>query len=74
MEVILKESWRKAEEEFYKIPQEQRENEIFFTTMDFKLGKAYKVLSIERRGWYRIVDESGEDYVYPPEMFEIVEE
>lgn len=24
--------------------------------------------------WYRIVDESGEDYLYPPMLFEIVEE
>lgn len=24
--------------------------------------------------WYRIVDESGEDYLYPPQLFEIVEE
>ena len=36
-------------------------------------GKVYDVLSIEK-GWYRIVDDSGEDYIYPPEMFEVVEE
>lgn len=24
--------------------------------------------------WYRIIDESGEDYLYPPMLFEIVEE
>ena len=36
-------------------------------------GKVYNVLSIEK-GWYRIVDDSGEDYLYPPEMFEIVEQ
>lgn len=35
-------------------------------------GTIYEVLSIEK-GWYRIVDGSGEDYLYPPEMFEIVE-
>ena len=34
--------------------------------------KVYKVLSIEK-GWYRIVDDSGEDYLYPPEEFEVVE-
>lgn len=34
-------------------------------------GKIYTVLSIEK-GWYRIVDDSGEDYLYPPESFEIV--
>lgn len=34
--------------------------------------KEYEVLSIEK-GWYRIVDDSGEDYLYPPEMFDIME-
>lgn len=34
-------------------------------------GKVYTVLSIEK-GWYRIVDDSAEDYLYPPELFEIV--
>ena len=24
--------------------------------------------------WYCIIDESGEDYLYPPMLFEIVEE
>ncbi len=36
-------------------------------------GKIYNVLSVER-GYYRVVDDSGEDYLYPPEYFEIVEE
>ena len=35
-------------------------------------GKEYEVLSIEC-GWYRIVDESGEDYLYRPDVFEVVE-
>lgn len=34
--------------------------------------KVYTVLSIEKE-WYRIIDDSGEDYLYPPEKFEIVE-
>ncbi|MBR2216403.1 MAG: hypothetical protein IJ849_11715 [Selenomonadaceae bacterium] len=34
--------------------------------------KKYEVLSIER-GWYRIVDESGEDYLYSPAQFDIIE-
>jgi hypothetical protein len=34
-------------------------------------GKIYDVLSIEN-GWYRIVDDIGEDYLYPPENFEPV--
>lgn len=36
-------------------------------------GKVYDVMSVEK-GWYRIVDDSGEDYLYPPEVFEIVKE
>ena len=41
----------------------------------FLQGKIYQVLSIEE-GYYRIIDESGEDYLYPfdPELFEIVED
>ena len=30
----------------------------------------YDVISIEKE-WYRIIDDSGEDYLYPPELFEI---
>ena len=33
----------------------------------------YEVLSIEK-GWYRIVDDTGEDYLYPPDNFEIIED
>ena len=33
-------------------------------------GKVYNVLAVERT-WYRIVDDSGEDYLYPPELFEL---
>lgn len=35
-------------------------------------NKIYNVLSVEK-GWYRVVDDSGEDYLYPPEQFEVVE-
>ena len=31
-------------------------------------GKIYNVISIER-GWYRIVDDSGEDYLFPAKLF-----
>lgn len=34
--------------------------------------KVYDVLSIEK-GWYRVIDDSGEDYLYPPEDFEVIE-
>ena len=40
--------------------------------MDVIPNKIYEVLAIEK-GWYRIIDESGEDYLYAPEKFEIVE-
>lgn len=39
--------------------------------MELTNGKLYDVISIEKK-WYRIIDDSGEDYLYPPEQFEIV--
>ena len=36
-------------------------------------NKIYDVMSIEG-GLYRIMSELGEDYLFPPEIFEIVEE
>lgn len=36
-------------------------------------GKIYEVLSIEN-GWYRIIDEEREDYLYPPELLQVVNE
>ena len=41
------------------------------TTADLTNGKLYEVISIER-GWYRILTDYGEDYLFPPEYFEIV--
>ncbi len=35
-------------------------------------GKIYDVISIEK-GWYRIMTEIHEDYLFPPELFEITE-
>ena len=32
-------------------------------------NKVYDVISVEK-GWYRVVDDSGEDYLYPPKYFE----
>ena len=56
-----------------------REKENFLVKdndMDLIPGKVYEVIEISPRpkGWYRIIDESGEDYMYPPELFEIIEE
>lgn len=36
-------------------------------------NKIYEVIAVEK-DWYRIIDDSGEDYLYPPDLFEIVEE
>lgn len=36
------------------------------------IDKIYDVMSIEK-GWYRIYCELHDDYLFPPEMFEIVE-
>lgn len=36
-----------------------------------KHGKTYEVLAVEK-GWYRIKTELGEDYLFPPESFEII--
>ena len=41
--------------------------------MDVLPNKVYEVLSVEN-GWYRIIDESEEDYLYPPENFVVVED
>jgi len=35
--------------------------------------KIYEVISIEK-DWYRIIDDTGEDYLYPPDSFEIIED
>ena len=35
-------------------------------------GKEYEVMAIEQT-YYRIVDNSNEDYLYPPDEFEIIE-
>lgn len=34
--------------------------------------KIYDVISIEN-GWYRIMTELDEDYLFPPEQFKIIE-
>ena len=39
---------------------------------DLTNGKKYNVIEISRHGLYRIVDYSGDDYLYPPDMFEVV--
>ena len=74
MKVVVKEEFRKAESQFNALPKEEREGAFVITCADLLPGKEYEVLETVKHGWYRIVDESGEDYTYPPQMFEIVEE
>jgi hypothetical protein len=41
------------------------------TDISLTNGKEYEVKSVEN-GWYRIVDDTGDDYLFSPEMFNIV--
>ena len=43
-----------------------------YETFAFEIGKVYEVISIEK-GWYRIMTELDEDYLFHPEDFYIVE-
>lgn len=36
-------------------------------------NKIYDVISIEKK-WYRVIDDSGEDYIYAPEQFEVMDD
>ena len=38
---------------------------------DLTLGRVYSVLEVED-DLYRIVDDSGEDYLYPRDMFQVL--
>lgn len=58
-----------------KIKKEKREqcHNNPFSLIDILDDKAYEVIAVEN-GKYRIVDESGEDYLYTSKAFEIVED
>ncbi len=36
-------------------------------------GKVYEAF-VSQLNWYGIVDETGEEYAYPPQLFEVVKE
>ena len=40
--------------------------------LSLRKGKIYDA-RILKRGWLGIVDETGEEYAYPPELFELVQ-
>ena len=41
--------------------------------LSLRKGKVYTARVLQK-GWYGIVDETKEEYAFPPELFEIVEE
>lgn len=41
-------------------------------TLALEKDKIYDVMSVEK-GWFRVMTELDEDYLFPPEQFEIVE-
>lgn len=45
-----------------------------FSADDLTLGRLYEVIApVDAHGMIRIVDDSGEDYLYPTALFEAVE-
>ena len=45
-----------------------------FSTVDLTLGRLYEAIEPEdAKGMVRIVDDSGEDYLYPAKLFESVD-
>lgn len=37
--------------------------------LELMTGKTYECLG-EEKGWFRVIDETGEDYLYPSELFQ----
>ena len=57
-----------------KVIEENRTKMGSFSTVDLLKGKIYDaIVDSGKMKWYRIVDESGEDYLYPPMLFEVIE-
>ena len=52
---------------------EEKRQEVWGYSGDLLKDKIYNVEAIEKN-CYRIIDESGEDYLYHKSVFEIVEE
>jgi len=42
------------------------------SSLELTNGKIYTVISVERN-WYRLKDDTGEDYLYPPDWFAVIE-
>ncbi len=51
-----------------------REGLGVFSADDLTLGRLYEVVApIDQHGTMRIIDDSGEDYLYPATLFEAVD-
>jgi hypothetical protein len=51
-----------------------REGTGEFSADDLTLGRLYEVLApVDSHGMLRIIDDSGDDYLYPASMFEKVD-
>ena len=58
-----------------KIIEDKRKLMGEFSTEDLLKDKIYEAkIDDGKHKWYRIIDESGEDYIYPPDIFEIIEQ
>ena len=45
-----------------------------FSADDLTLGRLYEVISpMDNQGMVRVIDDSGEDYLYPASLFDTVE-
>lgn len=42
------------------------------TSASLTKGKEYDVIAVES-GWLRIVDDTEEDYIFPPDQFEVID-
>lgn len=41
-------------------------------TLAFSRDKVYDVIAVEK-GWFRVKTDLDEDYLFPPELFEIID-
>jgi len=57
-----------TEEGYFRVQPSEGHMHVSLT-----IGMIYEVVSVEE-GWYRIVDDTGGSYLYPPYTFEVVED
>ena len=57
------------------VNEEERKKvkEANFSVVDLIEGKIYEAEISKKMKWYRIIDETGETFLYPPCLFDIVD-